>query len=429
MILLLLFPFFLNAASSDLKADHFHFDGKVARLEGHIVLNHPLGNISSDYADIILDPLKTKGPFSKLFLRGEVFIRRNLSCLKCSEAFIDCIKEEGRFSSSTLVELDQTVNGKELSIKSKEAFLNYEKDHIRNAVAKGLVEVNWDKTIAKGPELFLNKIDTKDYEVILKPDAYLVLGDEHELRGDSIKATTKNECAIVENPRGSLKKGELEVEASELLWQNETLTLRGSVKIRLESKGVIKTEGPVMIHRDQNKEWDLAEIDNESTFVRSDGDKSFTLIASKGVKADLKNRRVVFESIPGKPIHMLDDLGEAFGDKLTLVYQNKELEKVILEGNVYLSHILNSEVERSYAKGDRLIYEPKSYETVLESDQGRVFVFDKVNQLEVSAPRIRMKRDPITRKENIRGEGDVRFHLLDKEFKELKDRFKFEGEK
>ncbi|MFN4174773.1 MAG: hypothetical protein ACK4HV_06695, partial [Parachlamydiaceae bacterium] len=68
MILFFILPFFLNAASSDLKADHFHFDGKVAHLEGHIALNHPLGNISSDYADIILDSAKTKGPFSKLFL-------------------------------------------------------------------------------------------------------------------------------------------------------------------------------------------------------------------------------------------------------------------------------------------------------------------------------------------------------------------------
>lgn len=429
MIFLFLLPLWLNAATSDLKADHFHFDGKVAHLEGNIALNHTIGKISSDFADIILDPAKTKGPFSKLFLRGQVFIQRNITQLRCTEAFIDCIKEEGKFSSSSKVELYQTVNQKELSIKSKEAVVKYEKDHILEAVAKGLVEVSWDQTLARGPELFLKRMEGNDYEVVLKPDAYLVLGNEHELHGDSIKATTKNESAIVENPKGSLKKGELDVEADELLWQNETLTLTGNVKIRLESKGTLTTEGPVMIHRDKNKEWDSAEIENESTFIRADGEKSFTLIASKGVKADLKNRRIVFESIPGKPVHMLDDLGEAFGDKLTLVYLNKELDKVILEGDVYLSHVLNSEVERSYAKGDRLIYEPKTYETILESDHGRVFIFDRVNQLEVSAPRIRMKRDPVTRKETVRGEGDVRFHLLDKEFKELKDRFKFEGEK
>lgn len=429
MMFLFLVPLWLSAASSDLKADHFHFDGKVAHLEGNIALNHPLGQISSDFADLILDPAKTKGPFSKLFLRGQVYIKRQSTQLKCTEAFIDCLKEEGKFTSSSKVELIHLVKEKELFIKSKEAIVKYEKDHIREAVAKGLVEVNWDQIGAKGPELFLKQMEGNDYEVILKPDAFLVLGNEHELHGDSIRATTKNESATVENPKGTLKKGELDVEADELLWQNDSLTLTGHVKIRLESKGVLTTDGPVIIHRDKNKEWDTAQIENESTFIRNDGEKSFTLIASKGMQADLKNRRIVFESIPGKPVHMLDDMGEAFGDKLTLVYVNKELDKVILEGDVYLSHVLNSEVERSYAKGDRLIYEPKIYETVLESDRGRVFIFDRVNQLEVSAPRIRMKRDPVTRKETVRGEGDVRFHLLDKEFKELKDRFKFEGEK
>lgn len=428
-MILLFIPFFLNAATSDLKADHFHFDGKVAHLEGHIALNHPLGKISSDYADLILDPAKTKGPFSKLFLRGQVFIQRDETRLKCTEAFIDCLKEEGKFSSSSKVEFSHFVRAKEFVIKSNEAWIRYEKDHIRDAVARGLVEVNWDNIGAKGPELFLTQVEGSDYEARLLPDAYLVLGNEHEIRGDVVKAMTKDESALVQNARGTLKKGDLEVEANELLWKNEALTLTGNVKIRLESKGVLTTDGPVVIHRDSNKEWDTAEIDNDATFTRTDGEKSFTLMASKGVKADLKNRKIVFESIPGKPVHMLEDLGEAFGDKLTLIYREKELEKVILEGEVYLSHILSSQVERSYAKGDRLIYDPKTYETILESDGGRVFVFDRVNQLEVSAPRIRMKRDPVTRKETIKGEGDVRFHLLDKEFKELKDRFKFEGEK
>ena len=185
-IFLCLLPLWLNAATSDLKADHFHFDGKVAHLEGNIALNHTLGKISSDYADIILDPAKTKGPFSKMFLRGQVFIQRNLTQLRCTEAFIDCIKEEGKFTSSSKVELNQTVNLKELSIKSKEAVVKFDKDHVREAVAKGLVEVNWDQIGARGPELFLKQIEGNDYEVVLKPDAYLVLGDEHELRGDSI---------------------------------------------------------------------------------------------------------------------------------------------------------------------------------------------------------------------------------------------------
>jgi lipopolysaccharide export system protein LptA len=415
-------------ASALLTSDHFHYDGNKAHLEGHVSLDHPWGKILSDKADLEYDPKKQKGPFSQIELQGNVDLKKETLSIKCDRASLNCLKSEGVFWGAPILKAFYIIKEKPFYLESKEAWVKVVNNELNELIASGDVKIEWDKRIkASGPYLYVTRVDTQ-YIIELKPDPIVVLDDVHEIKGTQVKLKSQDEAVEVEKPRGKLKQGEIEIEADHMVWAGSILTLKGNVKIRLKDQGTLMTDSTLRLKRGSDLVWETVEVDGPLSFskVESDKEKSFNLIASKGAFGNLRNHEITFYSQPGKPVHLIDALGEAYGDTLTLYYKEKALDKVVLQGDVYLSHILNSEVERSYARADQVSYDPKIYETILESKDGRVFIFDKVNQVEVSAPRIRLIRDPVTKKESIKGEGDVRFELLQNEFLELKKRFKFE---
>ena len=62
---------------------------------------------------------------------------------------------------------------------------------------------------------------------------------------------------------------------------------------------------------------------------------------------------------------------------------------------------------------------------VLSASEGnRVLLFDKVNNIQMSAPSLKIQHDPSSQKELIKGMGDVRFTFLEKELAQVKQHFK-----
>lgn len=58
----------------------------------------------------------------------------------------------------------------------------------------------------------------------------------------------------------------------------------------------------------------------------------------------------------------------------------------------------------------------------------RVLLYDQAKDLQISAPGVLLKRDPITQKETIKGLGDVRFSLVKEEFSELRKKFSLKNQ-
>lgn len=166
--------------------------------------------------------------------------------------------------------------------------------------------------------------------------------------------------------------------------------------------------------------------DGPATLTKVDHikDKSHSVVAPGGIEVNHQLRQSIFLRTDEEQIHFTDSFGEIYSDKATIEYDEKKVKSILMEGKVFMVHSLPSELERSYAYADRAEYFPETLEMVLDGD--RVLVFDKINQVEVSAPRLRIKRNLETKKETIKGEGDVRFTLEEKEFQLLKNRFKLE---
>lgn len=429
MLYLLLLPAFLWGLS-DLKSDQFVFDGKTAHLQGHVILNHPMGHIEAESADLEVDPKKTKGPFSRIVLNGHVKIQRDLSEILASHADIQCLQEEGMFVGDDKVHFKHLLKNKTLIVTSKQAFIGFNPTGFKWLKGQGDVVIDYDEYYkGKSPELHVQALQEGSYEITLLPEAELHAKTGEVLKGKTMRWLTESEEIEVEKPTGTLQNGSIDFEGDKLTWNSQTAVLKGNVQIRLKDQGTWVTKNTVRLMRNEKGEWYSADAQGPVFFTRvaNDRDKSFSLQGFGPAHADLINHKIRFTSISeDKPVQLSDQMGEAFGETLELYYDGKELKKIVLEGSVYLSHTINGSVERSYAKGDRLTYDPKTQISTLESDKGRVFIFDKVNQTEVSAPKIILERDPVTKKDTIKGEGDVRFHLVDQEFQELKNRFKLE---
>ncbi|MCB1114291.1 MAG: hypothetical protein KDK62_06000 [Chlamydiia bacterium] len=154
-------------------------------------------------------------------------------------------------------------------------------------------------------------------------------------------------------------------------------------------------------------------------------ESSHTLYAPGGLVLEHAKETVTFFRTPEQQIHFMDAYGEIFADHFEVKYKDKVVESMKMEGKVFLAYSRPQEEDRSYAYADTVTYDPTTQEMVMIGD--RVLVYDRVNKMEVSAPKLRIRRDQATQKERIKGEGDVRFTLDEKEFDILKNKFKFDS--
>ena len=229
--------------------------------------------------------------------------------------------------------------------------------------------------------------------------------------------------------RLSASEGEALLRFEEGRWSIASILFRGNVVASDSGKGTMATDQEVLVEMG-SKTMSKIFSKGPSVLTRVDEQKgrSHTILAPGDIVVDHEAKETVLNRSAEAQIHFTDAFGEIFADKATIAYEQGEkklqVKSILMEGKVFMAHSLPSELERSYGYADRAEYFPETMEMVLEGD--RVLIFDKINQVEVSAPKLRIKRDQATKKETIRGEGDVRFSLEEKEYQALKNRFKLE---
>lgn len=119
--------------------------------------------------------------------------------------------------------------------------------------------------------------------------------------------------------------------------------------------------------------------------------------------------------------------GEMKSDQLTLSFVLKDGEILptlaLAEGHISLKRLAAS-LASQYAICDELQYVPSDGEVLLKAKAPhRVVFLDQQYDLKVSAPAVKMTRNAKTGKETLKGLGDVRMTLLDRELARLRQRF------
>ncbi len=125
------------------------------------------------------------------------------------------------------------------------------------------------------------------------------------------------------------------------------------------------------------------------------------------------------------------DMGnvDVFSDHVLVKYGaidgHMELEKMVMSGNVTICKraALTPLVQipfSQYLTAERAEYDPLKQEIVFFAKENkRVLFYDTSNQMEMSAPCIKATYDKETKKEIIKGIGDVRFRLINSNLRKL----------
>jgi hypothetical protein len=280
------------------------------------------------------------------------------------------------------------------------------------------------------------EIDTNMRQVhVAKPKGHLVAAPASLSPHITTPSTAKQAAATVD------------LEADALLWDlaSAELTLSGSVDVIHSQLGRLKCDHKLHLHyADGSEKKELQKITAEGhttlCHIAIPSQQRHWLTCDGTICIDMQALEATFQSAldsttgkvtPGKQVFYYDPKGEMQADKVTLSYKQVEgkvvFTKVLLEGNVYLidhKGALEGSKDKGsplhYALADIVEYTPHNQEINFSSKSGqRVLFYDKINQLQMSAPALKITRDPQTKKESVKGIGDVRFHFLNSELEQL----------
>ncbi len=120
----------------------------------------------------------------------------------------------------------------------------------------------------------------------------------------------------------------------------------------------------------------------------------------------------------------IDTCGEVSAEHVQIDYIQKEQKvtpvKITLTGSVCLSRMDENE---QYALAEKVEYFPEHERMIFTGTKERVLFFDKKRDIQLSAFSVIAEKNPETKRESVRGVGDVRFVLGQEELIQLKERF------
>jgi hypothetical protein len=177
------------------------------------------------------------------------------------------------------------------------------------------------------------------------------------------------------------------------------------------------------------------------TYADAAGGQSHTLKCYGKIKLDNIKRESQLHSpkdnagnvLEGKQVYFEDEKGQISADRAFIKYDEVEGKikpaRIVLEGNVRIVNLVtkskdDSELTQQYILADRVDFIPATQEMIFKADKGkRVLLYDKNNNMEVSAPGLKLVRDHAANKEALRAIGGVRLNFVEDELEQLKSHF------
>lgn len=466
-----------------INANTVQYHGKKISLDGEVELEHDLGTISAQLVELNTPAGEKKIRLGILDLTKDVRIKlKDGGLLECTEAKIDFKTLQGTFRGDGAQEYAiysencknkaNTTERIPLIFKSKQMAVQFAKDshngvvyskgHISSIIADSSVTINYNHD-------FVAQSDTATYEkenglakttiaglVSLRASGPGGICRVTNRNGDLINAATMCIDTVAKQlcfayPKGVLNAGrregvleKLEFSADTLSWDmpNSLLVLRDHVVLNQKGLGTLSNDKEIRLSQ-KNDRLDTITSDGKTVVVVAEETKNVEhrLTCHGKVSVDHAKLEMLMESplnevgqvIEGQQVFFEDPIGVIYADKIILKYalENKTIvpKVLILEGHVRMMNTYASDEPASplvqYALADKVEYYPQTKEVMFSSNgEGkRVLFYDKTHDLQVSAPTLKIKRDKATKKDLIKGTGDVRFSFVENEFEQLKNRF------
>lgn len=475
----------LNTLAVD--SDYVEYKGKQISLNGNVTIEHDLGSIMAKSIELIPEKGEENKLTYSFILNGDVkVLLKEGGILNCAQADVHFSTKMGYFHSSseqpfvTYMEKcpDKTGQLLPLQVQSRDMVVQIEntttnemnaRTSIGSIEAMGDVTVNYNNDfVALANRGSYKRISDNGVKTAL-PGLITLSSNENSndlcqvtnkygdiIRSQQICIDTVKRHIWLKQPKGTLgSKGSIGLSQQPiafnsdcLVWDDllNTLILTGNISIQQNGFGTLSTQDEVRIFKQtSNENSPLRAIEAKGktllTYLSEDEKMTHVLTCYGKLLVDHEHYKTVMTSpvndkgqvLEGQQLCLKDDLGELYADNLTIYYNiiNQKLTpvKVLLEGHVTILNNGAIDPEKSkafleYAISDTLEYNPKEQEVLMSSiGKKRVLFFDRINNLQVSAPALKIRRNTKSNKDSIQGIGDVRFSFVKHEIEEIEKQF------
>lgn len=441
---LFIFAVFLSLASLEadvvsIQAIDATYAEQTLTLKGSVELNHEFGNVLSETA---IFNTNHRSELAKIFLQGDIkLILKNQSRLEADQAEIDCQEGKGTFVANDQVKVHFWDPLKYLHIYSFNMGVLWDpaKKKLATKGFDGLIIAEDKVEIHYGQQLsaFGDFASYSDKEIVLKGNEFckIILDGKDKIFSDHVTLAPSERTITFSNPRGEIIREQetIRFSSKSMQWNDleRLLTLKEQVKIEGDRLGILEAQGPVIVHiKERGGVREVVKVvcqDRVELVIKDKNNDEHRLSASESLVIDREAEKIEVYAKPEQPTCFKDKHGSIIANHMCLHFSSVEEMplQLTVDGEVQIANkfSLNEDHILQYILADQAKYEFSDRELTLSGGNNRVLLYDKLNNLELSAPILKIKRDKLTDKDSVSGVGDVRFVFIDQELEKIKNRF------
>ncbi len=246
----------------------------------------------------------------------------------------------------------------------------------------------------------------------------------------------KGEISFTRNGMQTPVKIDYSADAMMIDKKRDTLRLNGNVEIS-KDQYYFKTSHEITIDSKIESGKKVlrtlfSKKNNEITFKNNDNVNK--IYCPGNLYLNYENSELALEGENDKEqVFFENAAGEMFSNKVIVYFHiDKEknfIKKVTLNGNIKIRNRFDGQQKEGgnvihYAIANDAECFPEQKEMVLFGNDGSpVLLFDKINQIQMSAPMLKMTYDDDIKSYSIKGMGNVRFNFIEKELEKMKSYF------
>ncbi len=438
------------------------YDGNALILNGHVQLDHGLGQMMAVNASLQRQETGKDFPFSLIHLEKEVHLHlKNSAQLDCAAADLDFSLLTGHLTSSEtepVIYTDTLKNKAFLQLKSKQIDLKFSKNgydgkktdyEIDTILAQEDVVINYAHLFLLSAHHALYKKssskENKALQGILTAypegpgDLCHLTHAEDQIDARSIDLDLFQAKICMHHPQGTLysaslarlpQEGKIAFSCDLLTWEyaKNTLTLQGAVDASHSAFGTLITDDELQL------------IQTDKHLLKTIRSKGKTLLRYRDPQDQTERKLTCFGTLlldqehlqakllsSDQPLYYEEDKIGIYANEATIDYSATgellEPVSITLKGNVRLLS-KDAEGKQRYALAGRLNYAPATRTLILAADPGKKVLFwDRAQNMRLSAQEVHVTRDLASNEDVIRGIGNVQMAFTSDENTLLKNSF------
>lgn len=413
--------------SGSLSSANASYDGNALVLKGQVVLDHGFGKMQADEAVLERQETGKDFPFSFIHLqKGVHLFLKNSAELKCDTADLDFVSLKGNLNSKDKVVYTDSIKRKkgpnisyrlagkvaELQMSKKSEADQKSQYEIDTLITKESVQIDY-------ADNFILHADHAVYSKGISVSARAKEGNlchlTHEtdlVDADTMDLDLVHYKLTMLHPKGVIY--DMKFISDALAWDHlkNTVTLKGKVELNDPALGTLFSEDELQLTQNNQKKLSSIRTKGKTTLQYLNSHRLVshgTLYLDRDyLQADIESPQTNGAVPEGLQLYYEEGEVALFADKANVEYSEAFLPvSISLKGHVRLfSH--DSKQPGRYGLADRVTYLPTTRTFILGADPGKKVLFvNQEDNLRISAQEVHVTEDPNTRKQTVKGIGNV----------------------